>query len=801
MGTKGPVRILDTADFALNLLSERELFPRARLIANFVAEIVPDAAVVVYVLENRDTDPIWRPRATVGDVQVDAAHAQHLSVFQEFLERPRPVIFPGSELAREAYAHLDLRRTVVSWAVAPLMLHDTPVAAVEIVSFAATISSDLFSELDRAFEMAALAIGSAAAYEQERNSQLTSISRMTQFYDLEKTFNATLEIEELLPVMAGKFRELLEAQAVNLWMVETAETLLLTNSAGTDGTVAVGDIQRKGEGTAFEVSDTGEPVLIDSAADERLAERNRRHESSQIFTLMAAPLMDKEQCVGIAEIVNKKDGNPFDEDDLFLLTTICETASGALHNAALLQSERKAQVLETLVTISGEITSTLNLDRVLQTIVNGPQSVIPYERSAIALERDGQLQLKAVSGMRQINFGEPSVGHLRNLLEWLSFTRDDLTVQERDGEITGVPEESRATFRHYFAETGSRGFHARMLTDDQGRLGVLTYESSEPDFLTQGHIELIKILSSQATVALRNAQLYQEVPFINVLEPILERKRRFMAMQKRRRVILSAGAVAALLLFVFFPIPLRIAGDVTVAPTRTAYVQPEFDGVIQRVLVREGDKVSRGSVLAEMDDWEARRTLAEAEAKYNSATSEMNRALSSNDGTAAGLQRANVAYWSSEVTRARERIERSKLRSPIAGVVATPFVENFTGRKLDAGDKFVEIADTSNAVVDVAIEEQDVPLLRAGQAAGVKLDGYPMRTFRGKVSVISPRSEASGEQRMFFARISVPNPDGLVRPGMQGRSKISAGWHSTGYVVFRRPAMWMWSKLWSWFGF
>src|SRR4051812_44712489 len=107
MGTKGPVRILDTADFALNLLSERELLPRARLIANFIAEVVPDSAVVVYVLENRDTDPIWRPRATVGDVHVDAEHAQHLSVFQEFLEHPRPVIFPGSELAREAYAHLD----------------------------------------------------------------------------------------------------------------------------------------------------------------------------------------------------------------------------------------------------------------------------------------------------------------------------------------------------------------------------------------------------------------------------------------------------------------------------------------------------------------------------------------------------------------------------------------------------------------------------------------------------------------------------------------------------------------------
>ena len=65
---------------------------------------------------------------------------------------------------------------------------------------------------------------------------------------------------------------------------------------------------------------------------------------------MAAHLMDKEHCVGVAEVINKMDGTPFNDDDLFLLTTICETASGALHNAGLLQSERKAEVLETLVT-------------------------------------------------------------------------------------------------------------------------------------------------------------------------------------------------------------------------------------------------------------------------------------------------------------------------------------------------------------------------------------------------------------------------------------------------------------------
>jgi hypothetical protein len=57
-----------------------------------------------------------------------------------------------------------------------------------------------------------------------------------------------------------------------------------------------------------------------------------------------------------------------------------------------------------------------------------------------------------------------------------------------------------------------------------------------------------------------------------------------------------------------------------------------------------------------------------------------------------------------------------------------------------------------------------------------------------------------GEERVFYARVTVPNADGPLRPGMQGRGKISAGWRPVGYVLFRRPAMWIYSKLWSWLG-
>src|SRR4029077_8797829 len=188
--------------------------------------------------------------------------------------------------------------------------------------------------------------------------------------------------------------------------------------------------------------------------------------------------------------------------------------------------------------------------------------------------------------------------------------------------------------------------------------------------------------------------MYKEVPFISILEPVLERKRRFMAMEKRRRTLFFALAAVATLFLVACPLPLRIDGNAMVAPGRRALVQPEVEGVVEKVAIHEGQSVQRGQMLAEMQSWSFRSALAEAQSKYQSAVLQMNRALAANDGSAAGLQRVQADYWKSEVDRATQLLEKTRLRAPIDGVVATAHVENFAGRKLQQGDSFAEVVDT-----------------------------------------------------------------------------------------------------------
>lgn len=802
MATQGSVLAVDIAAFSAQLLDHREVFPRARIIAEAVTDILPGTAATVYLLASSDEAQVWVPQASAGDVTI---HGSSVATDQGtpgiVAAKGEPLTFSGKELPREQYAHLNVRRTLHALAYVPLRSRAGELlGAIEIVSFEELLEPHTLRALQPLAQVGASALADAVSYERERNSALSSITRITQLYDLEKVFSSTLELDDLLPIIGTKFKEILECQVVNVWLLQPDESLVLMHQAGSDPAIQEGATQRAGEGPAGDVSDSGEPMLIESPDDERLAKRNAGVETGRVFSLMVAPLIDRGALVGVVEAANRFDGTPFDEDELFALTSLTETAVGALHNASLLMAERKVEILEALVKTSGEITSTLDIDRVLQAIVNGPAAVIPYERAGIALDERGGIHLKAVSGTTQINADDPQYRGLRDILRWGAILNEPLLVAQRGDEIDSGREETRAKFREYFAETGMRACHIVPLADEEGRVGILAFESSIPDFLSEAHLEMIKVLASQATVALRNASLYKEVPFISVLQPLVEKKKRFLALEKHRRVAWIAVAAAAPLFLLVFPLPLRVDGNAVVAPAHMARLGSEFEGVIKEVYVREGDALKKGAVIASLEDWEYRSALAAANAKYETAAQQMNRALASNDGSEAGIQRVQADYWASEVARAEERLSKASIRSPIDGIVATPQIENLVGHKLKAGESFVEIVDNSQTLVDVAIDSDDAGLLRAGETASLKFESFPERTFHGHVVVVGPQGVLNDSGVVFFARVGVTNSDAALRTGMQGRGKIVTGWRPAGIVMLRRPAMWIWSKLWSWFG-
>jgi RND family efflux transporter MFP subunit len=350
----------------------------------------------------------------------------------------------------------------------------------------------------------------------------------------------------------------------------------------------------------------------------------------------------------------------------------------------------------------------------------------------------------------------------------------------------------------YFEATGFRGLFAIPLADDQGRLGVLTYESANPDFLDEPHIEMIKILAGQATVAIRNAMLYREVPLISIIEPLVRKKRALLS--NRRQKWMTLGIVFECVLFLSFcPLPMRLGGDAIVAPQHLVTIDAPVDGNVTAVYAQEGQRVTAAQVLGAMNDWQWRADLASTEARYQQAMLVMQNDLA-HGAAQSGADREQAEFLRTEVQRARSRVDDAQLRSPIDGIVVTPALENTAGKYLQAGTAFAQVLDLSTAMVLVSIPERDAELMSPGENVAIKLDSYPQRTWHGRVSVVSPEATAGNGDRTFTAVVPLTNADAALRAGMTGRGKISLGWKPAGYVLLRRPALWIWQTLWNWIG-
>src|ERR1700737_10273 len=276
MENQGSDLNFDIAVFSRQLLTQQELTPRARTTARAVAEFLPGTAASVYLLGKQENESVWIPKASAGEVSVQAsAVAADQGALGELLEQKSALIYSGRELQRETYSHLDIRKTLGSLAYLPLMMDDTLLGAIEILNFEGKTSEKQLSALAEMAEVSAAALAAAHTYENERHEALTSISRLTQLYDLEKVFSSTLEMDELLPIIGRKIREVMECQGVNIWLLRGDETVELMHQAGIDPTTQQGNIQKPGEGLAGDVSDNGEALLIDDPEDHRLAKRNQ----------------------------------------------------------------------------------------------------------------------------------------------------------------------------------------------------------------------------------------------------------------------------------------------------------------------------------------------------------------------------------------------------------------------------------------------------------------------------------------------------------------------------------------------
>lgn len=645
--------------------------------------------------------------------------------------------------------------------------------------------------------LAAPAISARRAQEALGSGLMRAVTRLTQLYDVSQSFNSTIELDELAPIICNRTQSVMEVQSCSLWLVSGTQMICFAVT-GRYRRALIG-YSETDEGTVLgETLRDDAPLRINDRGDPRLRDRFGHLEDGSISGLLCAPVKYNGAWLGALEVINKRDGSEFNESDTDLLVEIATQAAGSIRNAERHRAERKVKELQALLKTSREIISSLDLDRMLTVVVNQVATIIPFDRCAIALLTKGRYEIDAIAGETKVNLKNPAVKAWNDLLNWAGQSGAEIYVSEINGEINSDRTETREKFRAHFAATGMKSFYSLPLADEEGALGVLALESRTPRFLGASQLELLKIFAGQATVAIRNAQLYRQVPLIGALEPLAAKKRAFLKMPKAKRIVTLAAIAVALLVLIFFPWNLKVGGNGYVLPTRTATVNAEVDGIVEQVNYREGDLVQKGAVVATLRSDEYLLNLRDARARYDVLARELVRAQAAGGAAASQIERVKLEQTEREIALNQTRLDQTQIRAPLTGVIVTPRIEEKRGRFLKRGESLCETADINPVIVEAAVPEDEIGLVATGQEVWLKANAFPSRKFIGRVTQVSPQASVEQGERVFIVRGEIENPDQELRTGMLGRVKILTGPRSVGYVLLRDPLRWAQKKVWSW---
>lgn len=202
-------------------------------------------------------------------------------------------------------------------------------------------------------------------------------------------------------------------------------------------------------------------------------------------------------------------------------------------------------------------------------------------------------------------------------------------------------------------------------------------------------------------------------------------------------------------------------------------IQPEMPGTLIALTVKAGQRVSKGQLLARVDDGGSSQQVASLETQYQLAKTTFERQKnlwSQKIGSEIQYLQAQTQMLSLQrsVAQAKAMLSKTEIRAPFSGTIDEVFVEK--GQVVSASPQgLMRIVNLNNMYVSTSVPESYIGKLKVGTQVDVFLTSLN-KNYKGKVRQIG--NFINPNNRSFGIEVSIPNPENLLRPNQVAKLKV-----------------------------
>jgi RND family efflux transporter MFP subunit len=373
---------------------------------------------------------------------------------------------------------------------------------------------------------------------------------------------------------------------------------------------------------------------------------------------------------------------------------------------------------------------------------------------------------------------------------------------------------------------------------DQGATVVYPVESDDTVLVTRFHAQLAKMQQGAAICTLPlikndkavGALLLERVadkPFTAqtvehckqiglLLGPVLETRKRderplpskiLESLQSGcvklfgpRHLPLKVGVALSAVLLIWLSLAsatFRISSDsVLEAKICRSVVAPQ-QGYVGAANVRAGDLVREGDLLATLDDQELRLEQRKWQSQRAQLLKEYRKALAGYDRAEVAILNAKRAQAEAQISLVEHQLARTALVAPFSGLIVKGDLSQALGSPVTRGEVLYEVAPTDEYRVVLKVDDRDIGLVSLGQRGQLKLSGIPDKSINITIDRLMPVSASEEGRNYFRVEAVMDNHSDLMRPGMEGITKIEIGREKLLWIWTRRLVDWLRLFVWN----
>lgn len=249
---------------------------------------------------------------------------------------------------------------------------------------------------------------------------------------------------------------------------------------------------------------------------------------------LLVPLREDKKVMGILNVYTEFSSptdyfNPFSERQQAILEALASQAAIAIKNAQLFENEQKrSRDNHTLLRVAQHVSSSLQIDEIMDTILDDLKDVIVYDSASIQLMKDESLEIVKYRGFLdpiQV-LGQSFLRDSNTPNAEIMRTQSSLLLTDTKGTYPNFDEEPTNRIRSWLG--------VPLLFKDK-LLGIITVDSQNPNSLSQDQVELTQAFASQVASALENAKLFEQ-------QEAVARENAYLFIQAERRATLLKAA-------------------------------------------------------------------------------------------------------------------------------------------------------------------------------------------------------------------------------------------------------------------